>query len=122
MSTHFARAAFVAAAIALPLTACGGGSSTSGAASSSTTADITITASNLQYDNKAYTGKAGDISIELVNNDPVQHNVTLVKDNKLIVEADPKKSHTATTNLPAGAYDVYCTIPGHNMKATITLT
>src|SRR6476646_7572896 len=98
MSTHFARAAFVAAAIALPLTACGGGSSTSGAANSSTTADITITASNLQYDNKAYTGKAGDISIDLVNNDPVQHNVTLVKDNKLIVEADPQKSHTATTN------------------------
>src|SRR3954453_23182464 len=109
MSTHFARAAFVAAAIALPLTACGSGSSTSGAASSSSKApDITVKASNLQYDSKTYTGKAGDVSIALDNADPVQHNVTLVKDNKLIVEADANKSHTATTNLPAGSYEVYC--------------
>ena len=79
-------------------------------------------ASNLQYDSTTYSGKAGDFTIALDNADPVQHNVTLVDGNKLLVEADPKKSHTAKASLPAGTYQIYCTIPGHNMKATLTLS
>jgi len=125
MSTRLVRAAVAAAAIALPLTACGGGSSTgtsSGSTSSGSGADVVVAASNLQYTSKSYSAKAGELSIELDNQDPVAHNVTLVDGNKLLVEADPKKSRTAKATLTAGTYELYCTVPGHNMHATLTVT
>lgn len=125
MSTRLVRAAVAAAVVALPLTACGGGSSTSsssGSSSSGSSADVVVVATGLQYTSKTYSAKAGEIAIELDNQDPVAHNVTLVDGNKLLVEADPKKSHTAKATLTAGSYEVYCTIPGHNMHATLTVT
>jgi plastocyanin len=125
MSTNFARAALAAAALAIPLTACGGGSSTSGAGSGSSSAgaaDVVVVATGLQYTSRTYSAKAGELSIELDNQDPVAHNVTLVNGGKLLVEADPKKSHTAKATLTAGSYELYCTVPGHNMHATLTVT
>src|SRR5438445_3849739 len=111
MSIRLTPAVLVAAALALPLTACGGGSSTSSGSSSSTsggTADVTVVATGLLYTKNAYTAKAGEITIELDNQDPVAHNVTQVDGNKLLVEADPKKSKTATVTLAAGSYQLYC--------------
>src|SRR5260221_2317892 len=124
MSTQFARAAFAAAALALPLTACGGGSSTSASNSGSTasgSADVKIVASSLAYTQSAFTAKAGDFTIELDNRDPVAHNVTLENGQKLLVQADPNKAKTATITLAAGTYQLYCSVPGHNMHATLTL-
>jgi plastocyanin len=125
MRTTLLRAACAAVLIAVPLAGCGGGSSTDtgGSASSSTpAADVKVEAVSLAYTATKYTAKAGTFTIELDNQDPVAHNVTLVEGNKLLVEADAKKSHTATATLAAGSYAVYCTIPGHNMHATITVS
>lgn len=126
MSIRLSRAALAAVALALPLTACGGGSSTSSSSGSTTSgsgsaADVVVVATNLQYTSKTYSAKAGELTIELDNEDPVAHNVTLVNGNKLLVEADPKKTKTAKATLTAGSYELYCTIPGHNMHATLTL-
>ena len=125
MRSTLLRAMCAAVLIAVPLTACGGGSSTDtggSASSSSAAADVKVVAVGLAYTATKYTAKAGSFTIELDNQDPVAHNVTLVNGNKLLVEADAKKTHTATATLAAGSYEVYCTIPGHNMHATITVS
>ncbi|MGI8661818.1 MAG: cupredoxin domain-containing protein [Acidimicrobiales bacterium] len=124
MSTRLCRAVLAATVLALALAACGGGSSTTSASTASSdggAADVTVVATGLAYDKTAYTAKAGERSIALDNKDPVAHNVTLVDGNKLLVEADPKKAHTAKVTLVAGTYQLTCTIPGHNMKATLTV-
>jgi len=103
------------------LAACGGGSATT-SGSSGAASDVTIGASNLAFTASSYTAKAGDITIALDNQDVVEHNVTMTQGNKLLVEAGPKKKVTKPVTLAAGTYDFYCTIPGHNMKATLTVS
>ncbi|MEO7555321.1 MAG: cupredoxin domain-containing protein [Acidimicrobiales bacterium] len=102
--------------------ACGGGSTASSSSSGSAPADVTIDAANLAFGSSSYTAKAGDFTIALDNQDVVEHNVTLTDGNKLLVEAGAKKKVTRSVTLAAGTYNVYCTIPGHNMKATLTVT
>jgi len=55
------------------------------------------------------------------NKDVVEHNITLTEGKRLLVEAGPKKSVTATVTLAAGTYEFFCSVPGHNMKATLTV-
>ena len=57
---------------------------------------------------------AGDVSVELVNEGSVQHNVVIEElDDTLVVEASGGATETGTVTLPAGTYTYYCSVPGH---------
>jgi plastocyanin len=99
-----ARTTASAALIALPLAACGGGSSSSSCGSEPTgTAAVTVHALDaLKFDQKDYTAKAGDVTIDYVNDGSQAH--TLVVENK--------------------GYKIFCDVPGHRsagMEATLTV-
>ena len=122
------RIAAVAAFVALPLTACGGGSSASGGCGTTSTTNPSVTVHSLdalKYDQSEYTAKAGDVSIELVNDGSIVHTL-LVKDKgcKLQVGSTGDKK-VGTVNLTAGTYTIYCDVPGHEsggMKATLVVS
>jgi plastocyanin len=121
-----ARTTASAALIALPLAACGGGSSSSSCGSEPTgTAAVTVHALDaLKFDQKDYTAKAGDVTIDYVNDGSQAH--TLVVENKgckLSVNSRGA-SDKGTVNLVPGTYKIFCDIPGHRsagMEATLTV-
>lgn len=113
---------------ALALSACGGGDDSS---SSGTTlpADLTVTAiDGLAWDASDYTATAGDVTIAVVNDSTLPHNLHIVDPSgtQLPDVFDiPSKGDVAsdTVTLAAGSYTLICTIPGHaNMKATLTVS
>ena len=56
----------------------------------------------------------GEVTVELVNEGSVQHNVVIEElDDTLVVEAPGGATETGTVNLPAGTYTYYCSVPGH---------
>jgi len=113
--------------IALPLAACGGSSSSSSGCGNepSGTAAVTVHALDaLKFDQPDYTAKAGDVSLDYINDGSQTHTLVVEgKGCKLEV-----KSHGATdkgtVNLLPGSYKIFCDIPGHEgagMKATLTV-
>src|SRR3954469_25532048 len=121
-----ARTVASGALIALPLAACGGSSSSSGCGSEpSGTAAVTVHALDaLKFDQSDYTAKAGDVSLDYINDGSQTH--TLVVEDKGSKLED--KSHGATdkgtVNLLPGSYKIFCDIAGHEgagMKATLTV-
>lgn len=122
MRTPSNRTLFTAALAVAAVAACGGGSSTSSSSSSSGTGqqpDVVVGAKSIAFTQKSYEAKAGTIRIELDNQDSVLHNITLRQGNKQVVQSNPKKAETGTVDLQPGSYEFYCSVPGHNMVATL---
>jgi uncharacterized cupredoxin-like copper-binding protein len=72
------------------------------------------------------TVNAGMVTFNVKNSGPSPHNfnVKVNGEEKGIATLDPGKTATLTLNLPAGAYDFRCNIPGHDllgMKGTLTV-
>jgi plastocyanin len=135
----------VAALAVMGLTACGSSSN-----SNSTTAAATPTAtapaagggsagggstvnistpggSTLAYDQKSASAKAGSVTINFDNKEPLQHDVAVADSSgKVLGQTDLVSSGTAnaTVDLTAGTYTFYCTVPGHRqagMEGTLTV-
>jgi plastocyanin len=123
----------LAAVVSAPLllAACG----SSGGSSSNTTAatpDLHVVApGGLKFDSDSYTAPAkdGGFSLTFENKDTQSHSVAF-KDStgKKVgprVLIGPKKSTGEKVDLPAGTYELYCDVPGHEaagMKATLTVS
>jgi plastocyanin len=133
----------VAALAVLGLAACGGGGdnneTTAAAAPATTTAtagggggggstvDIsTPTGSDLAFDQKSVSAKAGSVTISFDNVQSLQHDVAVADSSgKVLGQTDLVSSGTATTtvDLTAGSYTFYCTVPGHREAGMVgTLT
>jgi plastocyanin len=111
------------------LAACGGGSSSDSGSDTTVPADLTVTAvDGLRWDATEYTATAGDVTIAVVNDSTLPHNLHIVApDGTQLPEIFdiPSKGTEAsdTVALTAGTYTLICTIAGHaSMKATLTVS
>jgi plastocyanin len=103
------------AAAAPPATtpAAGGGTASAGGS----TVDIsTPSGSDLAFDQKTVTAKAGNVTIDFDNKQPLQHDVAVADSSgKVLGQTDLVSSGTAnaSVDLQPGTYTFYCTVPGH---------
>ena len=131
----------VVALSALGLAACGGGddnNDTTAAATPATTApagggggstvDIsTPSGSNLAFDQKDVSAKAGSVTIDFDNKQTVSHDVKVEDSSgQELGGTDLVSSGTAnaTVDLQPGTYTFFCSVPGHReagMEGTLTV-
>jgi plastocyanin len=129
-------------ALAVGVAACGGDDDDDAAdepAAEETTADtathedgagghITLTADPdgaISFDQTELTVPAGEVTIELVNESGIPHNVE-VEGNGVeeVSETITEGSTELTVDLEAGEYEFYCAVPGHReggMEGTLTV-
>lgn len=114
---------------ALALAGCGGddGGSGSDGGASATPADVVVHGlDSLKFDQKSYTGKAGAVKIELVNDGSLPHTLLIEKVSAFKKLSVTSKGDTSagTATLAAGTYTIYCDVAGHRgagMEATLTI-
>jgi uncharacterized cupredoxin-like copper-binding protein len=102
-------------------------------AASATTVPATIGNTSVAVELKDFaitldksTVNAGLVTFNVKNSGPSPHNfnVKVNGEEKGVPTLDPGKTATLTLDLPAGAYDFRCNIPGHDllgMKGTLTV-
>jgi len=128
----------VVLALTLAVAACGGDDddTTGEAAAEDTTTHedgtegphLTLTADPdgaLSFDTTELTAAAGEVTIELVNESGIPHNVE-VEGNGVeeVSETISEGSTELTLTLEPGEYEFYCAIPGHKeggMEGTLTV-
>lgn len=140
-----ALTAAVLAALALGLSGCGGDDDSADAPAASTTAPAaTAPAATapaegtalaldadpggaLAFTQTALSAPAGPVTLTLTNDSPVPHNVAVKGGG---VDSPPSDivqdggTAALTVDLPAGEYEYYCEVPGHEaagMKGTLTV-
>jgi plastocyanin len=106
-------------------TPAGGGAGGGGGAS---TVDIsTPSGSTLAFDQKTASAKAGSVTINFDNMQPLQHDVKVEDSSgKELGGTDLVSSGTATAtvDLQPGTYTYFCSVPGHReagMEGTLTV-
>jgi plastocyanin len=112
-------------ALALVVTACGddGGDSADPACQPVTSSFEVGAQDKLRFDADSYEADAGCIEVTYLNEGNVPHTL-LVKDHKGF-KLSVGRSDTGTIELPAGTYELYCDIAGHEsagMKAELTVS
>lgn len=118
------------AALALPLAACGSSGSSDSAATTSKggcgtpASTIAVEAfDRLKFDADTFGASAGCIGVVYTNGGSLAHTL-LVKDHKGFKLSIGKRA-TGSIELPAGAYRLYCDLPGHEaagMHAVLNVT
>jgi plastocyanin len=118
------RRSLAPAALLVALTACGGGGSSTEIATEPVAAEdgtVTIVGTDrLRWSADRITTEPGELTIELVCEDAVNHN--LVIDGEEVAVCTPGNRGTATVTLEPGEHEFVCTVPGHqrSMRGTIT--
>src|SRR5262245_21395368 len=136
--------ACVAALAALGLAACGGGgdnndttaaatppattATTGGGGGGGSTVDIsTPSGSDLAFDQKDVSAKAGTVTIDCDNKQSLQHDVKVEDSSGAELGGTDLVSSgtaTATVDLQSGSYTFFCSVPGHReagMEGTLTV-
>ena len=113
-----------AVAIGLPLAACGG--SDDGASGCTPVDDeITIGAlDSLEFDAEEYEADAGCIEVTYENEGSQTHTLLLKGKGGFKLSANGGQTDTGTVELPAGTYEVFCDVAGHEaggMKADLVV-
>src|SRR5215213_528309 len=141
-----ASAVLVVAALAVVgLAACGGGDDDSSTTAASTPASTTPagggggggaasavdvstpSGSDLAFDQKDLSAKAGSVTIDFDNQQPLQHDVKVEDSSgQELGGTDLVSSGTAkaTVDLDPGTYTFFCSVPGHReagMEGTLTV-
>jgi plastocyanin len=104
-----------------------GGQAEGGSAGSAAALDIEAAPSGLAYASDSATAKAGKVTLNFTNPQPLTHDVAIedssgktIGKSELIAEG----SDSATVDLKPGEYTFYCTVPGHReagMEGTLTV-
>jgi plastocyanin len=84
-------------------------------------------AGQLAYDTKQLSAKAGKVTITMANSSPLEHDVAVEQNGKVLGATPVFKggTRTLTLNLKPGMYKFYCTVPGHRaagMEGTLTVS
>jgi plastocyanin len=145
-----ATVALVLVLAALGLVACGGGSSTTSETTAETTSESNAGGSGgeaegkssgsagtidfeadpnggLAYTSDKATAKAGKVTIDFSNPQPLMHDVAIEDSSgKTIAQTSTiaEGSDSTTAELKPGTYTFYCTVPGHReagMEGTLTV-
>jgi plastocyanin len=130
----------VAAIATLGLAACGGDddndttaastqpATTTGAAGGGSAVDIsTPPGSDLAFDQKDVSAKAGSVTIDFDNTQSLQHDVKVESSSGQELGGTDLVSSgmaTATVDLQPGTYTFFCSVPGHReagMEGTLTV-
>lgn len=102
-----------AAALLTLAGACGGGGSSLPAVEGPTSPRLEVEGSEMRFSPDAIAVEAGDVDVVLRNAGLVRHDLRVDGRPELLVEAAPGQTATATWQLEAGRYGMYCSIPGH---------
>ena len=105
----------------------GGQGSRRRVAGSAAALDIEAASSGLAYASDTATAKAGKVTVDFTNPQPLTHDVAIedssgktIGKTELIAEG----SDSAVVDLKPGEYTFYCTVPGHReagMEGTLTV-
>jgi plastocyanin len=84
-------------------------------------------AGQLSYNTKQLNAKAGQVSIDMTNMSPIEHNVTIAQGTTVLGESPTfvGGSKTLTVKLKPGTYTFFCSVPGHRqagMEGTLTVS
>jgi plastocyanin len=116
--------AYVASAIGKPAEGGAGGPSGTAEADAKNVVSIPADASGqLAYQVKSATAKPGKVTLQSKNDASVPHNIAIKGDGEGPVVQGGKVSEVST-NLKAGRYEFYCSVPGHEqagMKGNLTV-
>lgn len=105
----------------------GSGQAEGGSAGSATALDIEAASSGLAYTSDTATSKAGNVTLDFTNPQPLAHDVAIEDSSgKTIGKSDliTEGSDSTTVDLKPGEYTFYCTVPGHReagMEGTLTV-
>lgn len=141
--------AFVLVLASLALVACGGSSSSSSSESTggettsessaggggeaedgsagSAALEIETASTGLAYSSKSATAKAGNVTVNFTNGQPLAHDVAIEDSGGVVVgqtELIAEGSDSAEFELKPGTYHYFCTVPGHReagMEGTLTV-
>jgi plastocyanin len=108
--------------------AAGGGKEAKGGTSGSAASlDIEAASSGLEYASNTATAKAGKVTVDFTNPQPLAHDVAIedaggktISQTEVVAEG----SSSAVVDLKPGTYHYFCTIPGHReagMEGTLTV-
>ena len=100
-----------------------------GEAAAPTSSELELTADPsgvTEFDRKEATVKAGTVTIKLVNEAPLEHNVAVAQGSRELGRSDTiKESETELkVDLRPGEYEFYCAVTGHRaagMEGTLTV-
>jgi plastocyanin len=105
----------------------GSGGEAEGGSAGSAALDIEAASSGLAYASDTATAKAGKVTVNFTNPQPLTHDVAFedssgktIGQTELIAEG----SDSAVVDLKPGTYTYYCTVPGHReagMEGTLTV-
>ncbi|HEX2392445.1 MAG TPA: plastocyanin/azurin family copper-binding protein [Solirubrobacterales bacterium] len=142
--------ALVLVIAAIALVACGGGSSTTSGGETSETGSAAENGGGseggegksggggsvkfeadpnggIEYTTTSATAKAGQVTVEFSNPQPLTHDVAIEDSNGEVVgktELISEGSDSASVNLKPGTYTFFCSVPGHRqagMEGTLTV-
>lgn len=117
--------------VALALAGCGSSDGDSGGdATTPANATLIKAVDGIAWDAETYTAAAvdGKVAIAVENDSSLPHDLRLIDAESVDVGLDLKVESkgdvdSGSVTLPAGSYQVICTIAGHgNMKATLTVS
>ncbi len=108
--------------------AAGGGKEAKGGTSGSAASlDIEAASSGLEYASNTATAKAGKVTVDFTNSQPLAHDVAIEDASGKTIgqtEVVAEGSSSAVVDLKPGTYHYFCTIPGHReagMEGTLTV-
>jgi plastocyanin len=107
--------------------AAGGGEAEGKSTGGASSLDIEAASSGLAYSSDTATAKAGKVTVDFTNPQPLAHDVAIEDSSGKTVgqtELATEGSDSTVVNLKPGTYHYYCTVPGHReagMEGTLTV-
>jgi plastocyanin len=104
-----------------------GGEAGGGSAGGASALKIETASSGLAYASNSATAKAGNVTVEFTNDQPVPHDVAIETAEGEVIgqtETTAEGSDSTEVELKPGTYTFFCTVPGHRdagMEGTLTV-
>jgi plastocyanin len=91
-----------------------------------TTLKLAAEPTTIAFDTTELTAKAGKVTIDFHNPAPLEHNVAIEQNGKVIAQSETiaESDTSVSADLKPGTYTYLCTIPGHaeaGMQGTLTV-
>jgi plastocyanin len=105
----------------------GGGEAEGGSAGSASTLKVEAASSGLAYATNSATAKAGKVTVDFTNPQPIPHDVAIESSGGEVIgqtETTAEGSDSTEVELKPGTYTYFCTVPGHReagMEGTLTV-
>lgn len=90
------------------------------------TVQLAADPTEIAFDKTSLTSKPGKVTIDFTNPAPIEHDVAIEKDGKVIAKSEliTQGKTSVSAELAPGTYTFLCTVPGHaeaGMEGTLTV-